>query len=151
MVHWPHLIAKRRKRGWYVIPKIDHHCFRVTWPGAFWALVDHVFVIMWSAKRSSMASLGAPVGSSIVCIGVYFLPHRYPLILSANCAFHISVRTYSELWRYTDPISQFYRHSRMDPGQAVDTPIWSFRNHRSLSLRWDSYLLSLCRLMAFSG
>ena len=34
------------------------------------------------------------MGSSIVCICVYCLPHQYSLTLSANCAFRISVRTY---------------------------------------------------------
>jgi hypothetical protein len=36
---------------------------------------------MGSVKRNLKASLGAAVGSSIVCIGVYCLPLQYPLIL----------------------------------------------------------------------
>jgi hypothetical protein len=36
---------------------------------------------MGSVKRISKASLGPPVRSSIVCVGVYYLPHQYPLIL----------------------------------------------------------------------
>jgi hypothetical protein len=36
---------------------------------------------MSSVKRTSETSLGAAVGSSIVCISVCYLPHQYPLIL----------------------------------------------------------------------
>jgi hypothetical protein len=36
---------------------------------------------MGSVKRNSKAYIGAAVGSSIVCIGVYCLAHQYPLIL----------------------------------------------------------------------
>jgi hypothetical protein len=52
---------------------------------------------MGSVKRNLKASLGAAVGSSIVCIGEYCLPHQISTdslsLLTANCAFRDSVRT----------------------------------------------------------
>jgi hypothetical protein len=76
---------------------------------AFSVLVDHVIVIMGSVKRDLRGSLGAAVGSSIVCIGVYCLPHRCPLIL---CPFRQQIALFvipyvhagGASWRCTDTI-----------------------------------------------